>query len=50
MKITMTELKCKRCGYSWFPKTRNIPKVCPKCKSAWWNIPRKKIKRKQNDK
>jgi len=29
--------ECKRCGHNWFPRNIEIPKVCPKCKSALWN-------------
>lgn len=29
-------VKCKRCGYVWIKRVRR-PKVCPKCKSAYWN-------------
>jgi Zn finger protein HypA/HybF involved in hydrogenase expression len=29
-------LKCKKCGYQWFPRMEN-PTVCPKCKSYKWN-------------
>ena len=41
MKIIITKLKCKRCLWKWYPKTENIPKVCPHCKSPYWNIERK---------
>ena len=33
---------CERCGYRWArkrPGTRD-PKVCPRCKSPYWNTPR----------
>jgi len=36
MKITITELKCKRCGWHWYPKSEKMPTVCPKCKSPYW--------------
>ena len=39
---------CLRCGHEWRPrgvdpedKNPPDPKVCPKCKSAWWNVPKK---------
>ncbi len=32
-------LKCKRCNHEW--PTRNNPKVCPLCKSVYWNEERK---------
>lgn len=41
MKISITKLKCKRCNWEWYPKSEIMPKVCPHCKSPYWNIPRK---------
>jgi len=35
-------LKCKRCGHEWTPRNDKPPKVCPKCKSPYWNRERKK--------
>jgi len=33
--------KCLRCGHRWTPrKPNNAPKVCPKCKSPYWDRPR----------
>ena len=29
--------QCNRCDHYWFPSTHNPPKVCPKCKSKYWN-------------
>jgi hypothetical protein len=45
--------KCDRCGHVWLPKEligkleeldKHMPKVCPKCKSPYWNTPRKVVK------
>ena len=36
-KIVLPILKCKRCGWGWFPRAPKLPKVCPKCKSSYWN-------------
>ena len=30
-----------RCGHEWVPKSlrsKELPKVCPKCKSPYWNL------------
>ena len=34
---------CERCQYRWVPRrnTKTEPKICPKCKSSYWNKPRK---------
>ena len=39
-KPTLTELECKRCGHIWYPRRPQYPKVCPRCKSPWWDTPR----------
>ena len=33
---------CERCSHRWAPKQPDTPepKVCPKCKSEYWNKPR----------
>jgi len=34
--------RCERCGYEWEPrKQEQEPHVCPKCKSAYWNTPKR---------
>lgn len=45
-KITLDGWKCERCGHEWVPRegTAVEPKVCPKCKSPYWNRPRQKPK------
>jgi predicted Zn-ribbon and HTH transcriptional regulator len=35
--------KCYRCGHCWRPiDMEKIPKVCPKCKSPYWDRPKEK--------
>lgn len=29
--------RCLRCGHEWIPTSDKPPKVCPKCKSPYWN-------------
>ena len=33
------KLTCKRCGYTWWPKSPKKPITCanPKCRSPYWN-------------
>lgn len=43
--------RCGRCEHEWVPRksTEGEPKVCPSCKSPYWNKPRKyKLKARQS--
>lgn len=33
-------LICLRCNHKWLPRQETIT-ICPKCKSPYWNSPRK---------
>ena len=37
---------CERCSHKWISRANSVkkPLVCPKCKSPYWNIPRKASK------
>ena len=40
--ITVMGYRCERCEHEWIPRdAAQEPKVCPKCKSPYWNQPRK---------
>ena len=40
--ITMMGCRCERCGYEWIPRDLEVePEACPKCKSPYWNRPKK---------
>jgi hypothetical protein len=44
-EITLKGFQCERCEHKWLPKedtTKDKPKVCPKCKSPYWDTPRRK--------
>jgi predicted Zn-ribbon and HTH transcriptional regulator len=45
-RIELPTLKCLRCGHEWVPNRPVEPKVCPKCKSPYWNKPKWKGLRK----
>lgn len=34
---------CYRCYHVWERRSEKLPKVCPKCKSPYWNRPRKRV-------
>ncbi len=41
--------RCYRCSHEWVSSDKNnIPKVCPSCKSPYWDRPR--IKPQKNNK
>jgi Zn finger protein HypA/HybF involved in hydrogenase expression len=41
-KIKIDAYKCERCKHIWRPrKLDDEPRVCPKCKSPYWNVPKK---------
>lgn len=55
----VTVYLCDRCGHEWIPRNAldrrdedELPTVCPKCKSPYWNRPRqtetKPVKKKKN--
>ena len=40
--ITVMGWRCERCSHEWIPKDYDTePAVCPKCKSPYWERPRK---------
>jgi len=39
--VQRRRLTCERCGHRWFPEVKDV-RICPKCKSAWWNQSRDK--------
>lgn len=41
--------RCERCEHEWVPRDKEShPKVCPKCKSPYWDTPRRKPKEEQS--
>jgi hypothetical protein len=44
--ITVMGYRCNRCGHGWVPKSAtddSEPVVCPKCKSPYWNRPKRSV-------
>lgn len=40
--ITLIGYECERCDHKWVPRRpKETPRVCPKCKSPYWNRPRR---------
>ena len=43
IEIKKKGFKCERCEHEWVPHNiKNKPTVCPKCKSPYWDKPKKK--------
>ena len=43
-KVKLSGYICERCKHVWVPreyKAKEKPRVCPRCKSPYWDIPRK---------
>jgi predicted Zn-ribbon and HTH transcriptional regulator len=42
-KVTLAGYECDRCGHQWVPRVKidEDPTICPKCKSPYWNKPRR---------
>ena len=40
--ITIQGHQCERCSHTWVPRNGKgfKPRVCPKCKSPYWDQPR----------
>lgn len=44
-KVLLEGYRCERCEHEWLPRDKNEePRVCPKCKSPYWNRPRRAAK------
>ena len=46
-EVKLNGFICERCEHTWISRNLNFnlevekPRVCPKCKSPYWNTPRK---------
>jgi len=41
VKIVVEGYRCERCNSEWIPRKKDYPKVCPRCKSPYWDRKRK---------
>ncbi|MBU4086866.1 MAG: hypothetical protein KKB21_04805 [Nanoarchaeota archaeon] len=44
-RITLEGYCCERCGHRWVARNKEEPRVCPRCKSPYWDRPRKLTKK-----
>ncbi len=40
-RIKLDGFRCERCGHEWVKRGEDDPRVCPKCKSPYWDIPKR---------
>lgn len=40
-EIEIPTLRCTRCRHEWHPRKPDKPRVCPRCNSPYWDIPKK---------
>ena len=46
-EIKKIKCTCERCGFIWIPR-KDMPMMCPECKSPYWNVPKKEKKQEEN--
>jgi len=39
---------CRRCGHRWVKRVER-PRVCPRCKSPWFDLPKTKRARRRRE-
>ncbi len=44
IRLELEGYRCERCKHEWVARGKEEPKVCPKCKSPYWNVPKKSQK------
>ena len=54
IRIDVNAFLCLRCGHKWIPRVsmeelegeiKEKPRICPNCKSAYWDLEKKKKKK-----
>src|SRR6266705_2726808 len=45
-RVQIPGFKCERCDHIWTPRANSDkpPRVCPRCKSPYWDTPRQRKK------
>jgi predicted Zn-ribbon and HTH transcriptional regulator len=48
-RVLLQGCRC-RCGHEWLPRsTTEVPRVCPRCKSANWDRPKMSERKKAEE-
>ena len=45
MQLSLTQIQCQRCSYSWVPRKAEV-RVCPRCHSPYWDRKRGEVEAK----
>lgn len=40
--LELPKWECLRCGHKWVPRREVYPRICPKCKSPYWDRERER--------
>lgn len=51
-QILLPGYRCERCNHEWVARRQEearVPRVCPKCKSPYWDQPRKAVQREHRE-
>jgi predicted Zn-ribbon and HTH transcriptional regulator len=38
---SLPSFTCLRCGHTWNPRQERAPRICPRCKTPYWDRPRR---------
>jgi predicted Zn-ribbon and HTH transcriptional regulator len=50
-QVKLWGYRCERCEHEWVPRDKDHePKVCPRCKSPYWNTPRRVLAKEASTK
>ena len=48
MRIEIPQLHCNQCEHKWVPRFNEV-RVCPKCKSYYWDLPKRIVRKEDSD-
>jgi DNA-directed RNA polymerase subunit RPC12/RpoP len=49
-KVQIWGYRCERCRHEWVPRDKDQdPKVCPHCKSPYWDRPRQGVQKQKDE-
>ena len=48
VNITVKGYRCERCRHEWVPRREDVPRVCPRCKSPYWETKSRRASQTSN--